>query len=513
MINKLKLRFTLALLFGVLMINSYGQINPQVKYGLLFQEIQRNHIFNDQKRFLDCEPKNNPDSIIHAYNSQKTVANFKLKDFIAQHFDTLQNDTLSMLKHVDYLWLDLTREKNKQNRNSSLIALPNSYIVPGGRFKEIYYWDSYFTMLGLCESAKVAMIENMVDNFAFLIKTYGHIPNGNRTYYLSRSQPPFFSLMVNLLAEIKNDSTIYTKYLSSLEQEYKYWMTGDKLVQIDKNDKLNRYCDDLNTPRPESFGQDENVFAQAKRDSSIFKDIRSAAESGWDFSSRWFNDELSISTINTTQIIPVDLNCLLVNLELTLAKGYEVNKNEKKCVFYRVQAQTREKLICKYFWDEEKGFFFDYNFKTKKRNKQYTLAALFPMFFNIATEHQAEKVKFVIEKDFLKNGGLVTTLASGSLQQWDYPNGWAPLQWIGYKALKNYNYTTLANETAKRWIDLNIKVYFATGKMMEKYNVVDTNKPGGGGEYDAQDGFGWTNGVFLKLWSELNQKPTKNINE
>lgn len=114
-----------------------------------------------------------------------------------------------------------------------------------------------------------------------------------------------------------------------------------------------------------------------------------------------------------------------------------------------------------------------------------------------------EKVKIQIETQFLKPGGLVTTLTQGSDQQWDYPNAWAPLQWIGYKALKNYQFDGLANEIAIRWTNLNIKVYLGTGKMMEKYDVVDLNRLGGGGEYKAQDGFGWTNGVFLKMWNEL----------
>ena len=204
--------------------------------------------------------------------------------------------------------------------------------------------------------------------------------------------------------------------------------------------------------------------------------------------------------------MPVDLNCLLYNLEMTLAKTYKLNNNVEKCSYYETQAQKRKKLILQYCWNEDKGFFFDYNLKTGKQTSQYTLAGLFPMYFNIATEAQAAKVKAEIEKDFLKQGGLVSTLVQGSGQQWDYPNAWAPLQWIAFVAFRNYKYDALATSIAQRWMNLNIKVYFATGKMMEKYNVVDINKPGGGGEYSAQDGFGWTNGVFLKMWFELKRQ-------
>lgn len=476
MFNNLKYRFILILLVNIIINNSYGQINPQEKLGTLFHDVQRTKIFKDQKRFVDCEPKIVPDSIIKIYLEQKNTPNFSLKIFVGHYFDTLQNDTTSMLKHLNYLWSDLTREPTVQQPFSSLLALPKPYIVPGGRFNEIYYWDSYFSMLGLQESGATGMIQNMVDNFTFLIKTYGHIPNGNRTYFLSRSQPPFFSLMVSLLANAKGDDTIYTRYIGAMEQEYHFWMSGNKVVRLGKQDVLNRYWDAENTPRPESYLQDETLFLKTKRDSSIFRDIRSAAESGWDFSTRWCDDGLSLTTINTTQILPVDLNCLLYNLELTLAKAYQINNNAEKRIYYEMQAQKRKKLILTYFWNEEKGYYFDYNIKTQKQTSQFTLAGLFPLYFNLATDRQAEKVKDKIEKDFLKQGGLVTTLVPGSGQQWDYPNAWAPLQWIGYKALQNYKYDDLANEAAKRWITLNSKVYFATGKMKEKYDVVDINK-------------------------------------
>jgi alpha,alpha-trehalase len=504
--NNLKYRFILILLVSFIFTNVFGQINPQEKLGALFQDVQRSKIFKDQKRFVDCEPKASADEILSAWKAQKNAPAFNLKNFVAQYFDTIQTDTVAMLRHINYLWSDLTRQADVQRPFSSLLALPNSYIVPGGRFLEIYYWDSYFTMLGLQESGKVDMIENMIDNFAYLIKTYGHIPNGNRAYYLSRSQPPFFALMVALLAEAKKDEAVYTHYLPAMEQEYRYWMTGNKVVRIGKQDVLNRYWDADNTPRPEAYLHDEVLFLKANRDSSIFRDLRSSAESGWDFSTRWFGDGHSLATIQTTQLVPVDLNCLLYNLELTLAKAYRISNNAEKALSYENLAQKRKKAIFQYCWNEEKGFFFDYNIKTGKQSDQYTLAGLYPLYLNLATTEQAEKVKLETEKDFLKPGGLVTTLAEGSGQQWDSPNAWAPLLWVSYKGLQNYQYNALAQTIAQRWTKLNVKVYFATGKMMEKYNVVDINKPGGGGEYDTQDGFGWTNGVFLKMWKELHNK-------
>ncbi len=483
--------------------SSFAQINPQQKFGELFQNIQQSEIFRDQKTFVDCNPKINPDSILKFYHNQKDNPDFHLKTFVGKYFDTLQTDTTSLLRHLNYLWSDLTRKADANNKYSSLLPLPHPYIVPGGRFKEIYYWDSYFTMLGLQVSGKTKLIEDMVNNFDYLIKTYAHIPNGNRTYYLSRSQPPFFALMVKLLAETKSDDSIYLRYLSSIEKEYDYWMSGKKVIHLSEKDVLNCYHDEANTPRPEAYLHDQKIYLKSQRDSSIFRDLRSAAESGWDFSTRWFEDGKSLTTIITTQIIPVDLNSLLYNLENTLALAYKIKKDQKKSALYSSLALKRKSLINKYCWNEEKGYYFDYDYITGRQTPNYTLAGLFPLYFKLSSENQAVKVKKVIETDFLKPGGLVTTLAEGSGQQWDYPNAWAPLQWIGYIAFKNYNFNSTAYTIAKRWTDLNIKVYFETGKMMEKYNVVDINKPGGGGEYKTQDGFGWTNGVFLKMWSEI----------
>ena len=179
--------------------------------------------------------------------------------------------------------------------------------------------------------------------------------------------------------------------------------------------------------------------------------------------------------------------------------------DNEKSTYYKNAAERRKEKIMEVFWNENSEFFFDYDFTQDKNTSTYSLAALYPLFFNIVDTAIAQKVAVVIEQNFLKAGGLVTTLYNTG-QQWDYPNGWPPLQWIGYKALKNYGFDTLANDIAERWINLNVKVFFETNKMMEKYDVIDIHRKGGGGEYELQDGFGWTNGVFLKLWSELHKE-------
>ncbi len=483
------------------------------EYGELFDTIQKSKLFADQKEFVDFTPKHHqsPSQILSKYKSVKSSNSFDLRSFVAANFNTTFIDTSAVLNHINYLWDHLTRKPDHNTTESTLIPLQYPYIVPGGRFREIYYWDSYFTMLGLEVAGKTELIKNMLDNFAFLIHQYGHIPNGNRSYYLSRSQPPFFSLMIELYAELPGTdrTAIYYEYRGALEKEYEFWMHHTKsnqaadhrVVQMNDGSMMNRYWDNLSTPRPESYLYDIQTRENSDRDEAIYKDIRAAAESGWDFSSRWFSDERSLHSIQTTHIIPIDLNCLLYHQEMLLSKMFD----NDKAAYYRGVAEKRKETILNLFWSEERHFFFDYDFVNNKHTSTYSLAALYPLFFNIVDTATARKVVKIVEQKFLKEGGLVTTL-NNTGQQWDYPNGWPPLQWIGYISLKNYGFDGLAQDLAQRWINLNVKVYFETNKMMEKYDVVDMNKKGGGGEYKLQDGFGWTNGVFLKLWSELHQK-------
>ena len=254
--------------------------------------------------------------------------------------------------HIKNLWNVLRRDADSSVNGSSLLALPNPYIVPGGRFGEIYYWDSYFTMLGLKESGRADMIENMVKNFAYLINTYGHIPNGNRSYYISRSQPPFFSLMVELLASIKGDK-VYLDYLPAMEKEYKFWMEGaDKLkpgevhrrvVKLKDGTILNRYWDDAATPRPEGFKEDVAVAEKSGRDKEeMYRNLRAGAESGIDFSTRWFDDKKNITTIKVIDFIPVDLNALMVHLEQMIAKGRKMKTDVNGANQMKKKAMKRE---------------------------------------------------------------------------------------------------------------------------------------------------------------------------
>src|SRR6267154_2063473 len=193
----------------------------------LFKDVQNRSIFPDSKTFVDCNSKKPIEEVVKLYEQEKLKPGFALKKFVEENFEPpyrpasgFKSDSLrSMEEHLKSLWPVLTRKRDDYNGNSSLIPLPKQYIVPGGRFSEIYYWDSYFTMLGLKVSKRTDLIQNMVGNFEYLIDKVGYIPNGNRSYYISRSQPPFFSLMVELLASIKGDG-VYLTYLPALEKEY-----------------------------------------------------------------------------------------------------------------------------------------------------------------------------------------------------------------------------------------------------------------------------------------------------
>jgi alpha,alpha-trehalase len=165
---------------------------------------------------------------------------------------------------------------------------------------------------------------------------------------------------------------------------------------------------------------------------------------------------------------------------------------------YLSLAGKRNAAIHKYCWSDEEGFYFDYDAKTQQQKEIATLAAVFPLFFSIATNEQATMVAALIKEKFLMPGGLICT-PEATEQQWDAPNGWAPLQWMAINGLENYGHSTLAKEIARRWIQLNTDVFKRTGKLMEKYNVIDTHLEAGGGEYAGQDGFGWTNGVLLAI--------------
>ena len=495
---------------------------PSRVYGELFERVQNEHVFADSKTFADAAPKSTATEIRRRYAEQKTASGFVLADFVKENFvvpgaaasDFRTTPREEVRVHIDRLWNALTREPPAAAEladGDSLLPLSTRYVVPGGRFREMYYWDSYFTMVGLQTSGRHDLVADMVQNFAGLIDGYGHIPNGGRTYYLGRSQPPFFAAMVQLQASHDGVQALI-KRLPQLQREYAFWMEGGKqlapgaahrrVVRLADGTVLNRYWDDLAIPRDESYREDIATARDSGRPpDEVYRDLRAAAESGWDFSSRWFADGKTLSTIRTTDYLPVDLNSLLYQLEVTIASGCKAARLACEREFSDY-ARARRQAMNHLMWDAERGVFVDYDWRNQRKSGRLNAATVFPLFTGVADKAVAHRVAVTIRESLLMPHGLATTLETSG-QQWDAPNGWAPLQWIAVDGLRRNGEAALAADIARRWVAENTRVYCRTGKLVEKYNVGDLrNSEGGegaGGEYPVQDGFGWTNGVLIKL--------------
>ena len=498
--------------------------DPAHDLGPLFADVQMAHLFPDSKTFADARPVREPARIVAEYEAQRRTPGFDLRAFVTARFElpaspaaaaarATTDSARTMEDHIRALWPALTRHADKPDPRSSLIPLPNPYVVPGGRFREVYYWDSYFTMLGLVESGRTDLMKDMLDNFAFLVTTIGHVPNGNRTYYLGRSQPPYFAAMVGLYATA-TDTARALPYLDALEREHAFWMDGAerlatgtawrRAVRLPNGAILNHYWDDIPEPRPESFREDF-ALAQTVPDSSrqaLYRNLRAGAESGWDYSSRWMRDPKDLRTLEVVDLAPVDLNSLLYNAERTIAalRRYRAHDGDAAVANrYDSQAIARRKALVTAAYDWPDGWFYDVRWRVNERVRDRpTLAAATVLYFGLALPAQGRAVAARLAQDFLSPGGFVTTrVASG--QQWDAPNGWPPLEWLAIEGARCYGRADVADTARARWLALDRRVFRATGKMTEKYDVLDSTRAAGGGEYPTQDGFGWTNGVALAL--------------
>jgi len=489
----------------------------------LFKDVQTQHIFSDCKTFADATARTNWQSACESYEQVAPLSNIDLKEFVNAHFLTTsllkmstEVNTSSVKSYINSLWDGLRREADTPKADS-LLALKHSYIVPGGRFQEIYYWDSYFTALGLIDANKADIVEDMLQNFIDLINDFGCIPNGNRRYYLSRSQPPILALMVQLLwqhVHCKSNNLAWLKScVTALEKEYAFWMQGadnlntdqtavKRVVKLNCGGVLNRYWDDEAAPRAESLREDLELahdFADHEKP-DFYRNIRAACESGWDFSSRWLAEPLSLSSIQTTDIVPIDLNCLMYNLENQLSEFYTLLGNNTQAEVFNTYAANRKQLINRYLWSDEHHFFVDYNHSKASQSDVLSAAASTALFVNVACDEQAKQVAKLIEQDFLKDGGVVTTITD-TPQQWDSPNGWAPLQWFSVKGLNNYGFSGLSKRIMQNWLTM-VEQDFAQNKcLLEKYNVCEPQLKAGGGEYAVQQGFGWTNGVTSRFYT------------
>ena len=351
---------------------------PERVFPDLYQDVMLFRLFPDSKTFADASPIIQPDEINSLYQKINRADRQQVLEFVHHWFHLPhENAVISPMKfkavdqHISSLWEHLIRLPDEVDHISSLIPLPYSYVVPGGRFREIYYWDSYFTMLGLRLSGEKEVIRDMIKNFAWELEQIGHIPNGNRSYFLSRSQPPFFSLMVELLADMEGPE-IYNEFLPYLLIEYSFWMNGEdkaadqlrRIFKVGEQQFLNRYYDDSDTPRAESWAEDVSLVKEGNQEpKSFYRHLKAACESGWDFSSRWLAKPNDLRSIHTTDIIPVDLNSLLYLLEKTIARSYELKGEKIKSQEYSNKANHRAELMNQLLWDDKRGIYSDLIFQ------------------------------------------------------------------------------------------------------------------------------------------------------
>lgn len=388
--------------------------------------------------------------------------------------------------------------------NHGLLYLPHDYIVPGGRFNEMYGWDSYFTVMGLVQDGETKIAEGMVKNMFYEVDNYGKILNANRSYYLSRSSPPFQSSAVLAVYEKTGDKKFLKEGIDHVIKEYNYWTNPDNGKEMDHLTPtgLSRYYSPVQKPCPEVEEGYYDHYGLPKDNPQFCQDDRAERESGWDMTDRY--------GYHCTDFNPVDLNSFLYKYEKDLAVMYrEVegpeSANAKK---WDDKAAQRKDLINKYCWNEEKGMFVDYNFKEGEKSGYESLATFAPLWAGVADQHQADKVMANLDK-FEMNHGLATSSEESGARalgkQWDHPAGWAPLHILSAKGMRNYGYNKEADRVSVKFLDTITGNFDKCGGILEKYNVKEGTADVEVG-YGNQVGFGWTNAAFLELHHDMSDE-------
>jgi len=426
---------------------------------------------------------------------------------------------------LNRVWLDLYKKldmsKLEQECVTSHLPMRYPFIVPGGRFIEIYYWDTYWTIEGLLVCGMIDTVRQMIENFIFFIKKFGFIPNGSRIYYLNRSQPPYFAQMVmryydycmncdQLSPEAKQqvEDFVLTDAYKCILIEYRYW-TRQKSVEIliDKRTKrkfkFSRYTVNTNMARPESYFEDMHTASECKTEAErqkMYCDITAAAESGYDFSSRWFKDPMNMSTIQTTDLIPVDLNAVLYKNELILSSLSEAKGDDLKAKLFKRLAIKRRYAINKLLWSKENYCWADYNLKTGRLTDHFYTSNLAPLWFDMRPPSGVRASDIIAKHRGVfdsYDGGVPVSLLK-TTQQWDFNNVWAPNQHSYIMMLLKHE-PRMALKLARKFFNTVYYGWKRTGMIYEKYDVHVPGERGAGGEYDVQTGFGWTNGVIFSL--------------
>ena len=412
-------------------------------------------------------------------------------------------------------------------REHGLLYLPRPYIVPGGRFNEMYGWDSYFIQVGLLRDDQLGDASDLVENFLYEIEHYGTILNANRTYFLSRSQPPFLTRMILAVYEKTRDNAWLRGTLPAIERYYRFWTTEPHTVP---DAGLSRYFDRGEGPAPEVMADekdeqgrthydrareyyrthdvtdyDESLYYDSRRDrltDLFYKGDRSMRESGFDPSNRF--GALNVDVIHYA---PVCLNTLLYVMEDDTGRIMETLGDTSAATMWRSRAASRRDLINTLMWDEEAGLYYDYNFRTRQRRRYDFATTFFPLWAGIASPAQAARLRENLSRFEAPGGLLTSTEVTGN--QWDAPFGWAPLQMIAVDGLRRYGFHEDANRIAAKFVSLVAKEFDEHGTIVEKYDVrrreSDVAADIKFGYSANQVGFGWTNGAVLDLLAGMRE--------
>ncbi|BES99965.1 trehalase (brush-border membrane glycoprotein) [Nesidiocoris tenuis] len=527
--------------------------SPIYCQGELLHDVQMASLYSDSKYFVDLKLRNSEREVLAAFESLKvkynrTIPKDELRKFVDQYFvdcptdptckelemwvppDWKQHpsilDRISDRGYRDWandmngIWKNLSRKMSttvlRDKSMTSLIYLPNGFVIPGGRFKEMYYWDNYWIIKGLLQCDMFDTVKGVIENFFDLVKKIGHIPNGSRVYYKQRSQPPMLAFMVDAYVRASRDEGfINRKTLAILDKELQYFIKN-RQVTVTKNNttfQLYRYYAPSLGPRPESYREDY-ILAETLSDeekTKLYINIKSAAESGWDFSSRWFIGEKgtnrgTLADIKTEYIIPVDLNALLFGCFELMAKWSQYLGNFEKYWLYRFKAIEVATGIEKVLWNKKDGIWYDYDNLNRKPREYFYSSNFAPLWTGAYTFDRRDLSRYIINYIFKTGihkflGGTPQSLFDTG-EQWDYPNAWAPNQAIliqGLQRLGTREAEEMAANLAAKWVYTNYRGFQTEGKMFEKYNAEKVGVGGGGGEYEAQEGFGWTNGLIFEL--------------
>lgn len=515
--------------------------SPIFCHGDLLDTIQLMRLFNDSKTFVDMSLKQSPENVSFAFNAlPRPISKAQGLKFVRDYFSGPGDEFepweptdlpripsfISRFKNplmrgfawdLCQIWKDLGRKiKSDVESNPdrySLVYLPNPFIVPGGRFRETYYWDTYWVVKGLLLCEMTDTVEGMLENFAFMIKRFGLIPNGGRIYYSRRSQPPFFIPMMSDYYNATKNLTFVQNHLAAMETEYTFWMTN-RTVSVQRGNSthvLNRYASVVNSPRPESYFEDVQTASSTNNSKrQLYQDLVSAAESGWDFSSRWFSQDpgtnLTLDTIRTTNILPVDLNSVLCMNERILSEFFNRTGNQEKWKNYSKRWQRRQTAIWDVLWNPTEGVWQDLDIEASSYRDYFFASNISPLFASCIGKNGQQTESSVLS--YLQNSGVLKykggfpTSLNTTGQQWDFPNGWPPLQYMaiwGMSQSQNQKLQQEAFALAKEWVNSSWMAWNRSRNMYEKYSTETPGKGGSGGEYGVQEGFGWTNGVVLEL--------------